>query len=73
MAALSELPGVGDWAAQYVAMRGLHWPDAFPATDLGIRKALGNVTAAQALSLAASWRPWRSYAAMHLWNSLGAT
>lgn len=70
LAALESLPGIGPWTAQYIAMRALHWPDAFPASDLAIRKALGGVTARQALALAEPWRPWRAYAAMHLWHSL---
>jgi AraC family transcriptional regulator of adaptative response / DNA-3-methyladenine glycosylase II len=55
-----ELPGVGPWTAEYVAMRALGDPDAFPATDLVLRRRLGN-------SDPDRWRPWRSYAAMHLW------
>ncbi|WP_309892782.1 AlkA N-terminal domain-containing protein [Archangium sp.] len=70
MAALQELPGIGEWTAHYVAMRALRWPDAFPASDLGIRKALGGATTKEALARAESWRPWRAYAVMHLWNSL---
>jgi AraC family transcriptional regulator of adaptative response / DNA-3-methyladenine glycosylase II len=67
---LESLPGIGAWTAQYIAMRALHWPDAFPASDLAIRKALGRVTARQALVRAEPWRPWRAYAVMHLWHSL---
>jgi AraC family transcriptional regulator of adaptative response / DNA-3-methyladenine glycosylase II len=67
---LESLPGIGPWTAQYIAMRALHWPDAFPASDLGIRKALGGVTARQASACAEPWRPWRAYAVMHLWHSL---
>jgi AraC family transcriptional regulator of adaptative response / DNA-3-methyladenine glycosylase II len=70
MAALQELPGIGEWTAHYIAMRALRWPDAFPASDLGIRKALGGATTKEALARAESWRPWRAYAVMHLWNSL---
>ncbi|AKJ01848.1 DNA-3-methyladenine glycosylase II [Archangium gephyra] len=70
MAALEALPGIGAWTAHYVAMRALRWPDAFPASDLGIRKALGGVTAKEAGARAEAWRPWRSYAAIHLWTSL---
>ena len=70
MAALQELPGIGEWTAHYIAMRALRWPDAFPASDLGIRKALGGVTAKEALARAESWRPWRAYATIHLWTSL---
>lgn len=70
MRRLEELPGIGPWTAQYVAMRALRFPDAFPASDLGVRKALGGVTAAGATRLSEPWRPWRSYAVMHLWSSL---
>lgn len=67
---LLELPGIGGWTAQYIALRALRWPDAFPCGDLGIRKALGMSTARQVLASSEAWRPWRGYAAMHLWNSL---
>src|SRR5690606_20551329 len=70
VAALQELPGIGPWTAQYIAMRGLHWPDAFPGSDLGIRKALGNITPSELRRAAERWRPWRAYAAIHLWQSL---
>lgn len=73
MAQLQKLPGVGAWTAQYVAMRALAWPDAFPHTDLGIVKALGEANPKRALAAAEAWRPWRSYAAMHLWKSLEET
>jgi AraC family transcriptional regulator of adaptative response / DNA-3-methyladenine glycosylase II len=63
IARLVELPGIGPWTAQYIAMRALHWPDAFPATDLVIRRVLGN----DAARASERWRPWRAYAAMHLW------
>lgn len=64
------LPGVGAWTAHYLAMRALHLPDAFPAGDLGIKKAL-DATAREAEMRAEAWRPFRSYAVMHLWTSLG--
>jgi AraC family transcriptional regulator of adaptative response / DNA-3-methyladenine glycosylase II len=70
---LEELPGVGDWTAQYIAMRALGEPDAFPATDLGLRRALaagGKPIASTRLArIAEAWRPWRAYAAMALWMS----
>ena len=69
-AALLALPGIGAWTAQYLGMRVLGFPDAFPAADLGIRKALGVTTARAAEARAASLRPWRAYAVMHLWQSL---
>jgi len=67
---LRALPGVGEWTAQYIAMRSLAWPDAFPHTDLGVMKALGTKDAKRVLGVAEAWRPWRAYAVMHLWNSL---
>ena len=94
---LCALPGIGPWTAEYVAMRALCWPDAFPASDLGIKKAIEKLVAEQAsklrprpalratlphtgrgasvtekeiLAMAERWRPWRSYAAMHLWRTL---
>ena len=68
MRRLQEIRGIGPWTAEYIAMRALHWPDAFPASDLVLRKAAGNLTTAQLTRRAESWRPWRSYAAMHLWH-----
>jgi len=78
---LTALPGIGDWTAQYIAMRALREPDAFPAGDLGLRKALANETdvaakqaderlpsAATVRNRAETWRPWRAYAAMLLWR-----
>ncbi|MBQ0943859.1 helix-turn-helix domain-containing protein [Ideonella sp. 4Y16] len=70
LARLRALPGVGDWTAELAALRVLAWPDAFPATDAGVVKALGGLKAAQSLPLAEAWRPWRSYAVMQLWQSL---
>jgi len=69
---LKQVRGIGDWTAAYLAMRALHDPDAFPAGDLGVRKALGGVAVKQAEARAEAWRPWRAYAVMHLWGSLGA-
>jgi AraC family transcriptional regulator of adaptative response / DNA-3-methyladenine glycosylase II len=68
--AATALPGIGPWTAHYLAMRALHLPDAFPAADLGIRKATG-ANARDAEARAEAWRPFRSYAVMHLWTSLG--
>lgn len=72
---LRVLRGFGPWTAQYVAMRALGEPDAFPAGDLGLQKAAaknGNPMSGKALEMMAeAWRPWRSYAAVHLWMSLG--
>jgi AraC family transcriptional regulator of adaptative response / DNA-3-methyladenine glycosylase II len=66
---LRALPGVGEWTAQYIAMRALAWPDAFPHTDLGVMKALGEKDARRVLEAGETWRPWRAYAVMHLWHS----
>ena len=71
MSKLQALPGIGEWTAQYIALRALGWPDAFPHTDLGIMTALGEKNPKRILEMADRWRPWRSYAAMHLWKSLG--
>jgi AraC family transcriptional regulator of adaptative response / DNA-3-methyladenine glycosylase II len=72
---LKAIRGIGDWTAQYIVMRALRWPDAFPAGDLGLRKALaadGPLREAQLLQLAEKWRPWRAYAAVYLWSALSA-
>ncbi|HWD17634.1 MAG TPA: AlkA N-terminal domain-containing protein [Verrucomicrobiae bacterium] len=65
---LTNLPGIGPWTAHYIAMRALRWPDAFPKEDVAVRNNLGGVTAKQAEQLSQAWRPWRSYAVLHLWN-----
>jgi len=70
-AALDDLPGIGPWTAHYLAMRALHVPDAFPAADLGVQKALQRSGAKAAEARAEAWRPFRAYAVMHLWTSLG--
>ena len=71
-ATLCALPGIGDWTAQYIAMRALRWPDAFPAGDVALHKALG-VQGKPRPAVAASeasqvWRPWRSYAVVRAWS-----
>jgi AraC family transcriptional regulator of adaptative response / DNA-3-methyladenine glycosylase II len=68
---LRQLPGVGAWTAEYVLMRALHWADAFPEGDIALRKAMGGLSPARLRIAAESWRPWRAYAAQHLWASLG--
>ncbi|MBT9476195.1 DNA-3-methyladenine glycosylase 2 family protein [Polaromonas sp.] len=74
IALLKELPGIGDWTAQYIAMRALRWPDAFPAGDVALHKMLGlqalktPAKAAEKASLA--WKPWRSYAVIRAWSGL---
>jgi AraC family transcriptional regulator, regulatory protein of adaptative response / DNA-3-methyladenine glycosylase II len=73
---ICAIPGFGPWTANYIAMRALGEPDAFPETDIGIRRALGSPTTLAPVSCvrerAEKWRPWRSYAVIYLWNSLGA-
>jgi len=69
IAALTALPGIGAWTANYIAMRALRWPDAFLASDLVVLRAMGETKAAPALRQSEAWRPWRSYAVLHLWRS----
>jgi AraC family transcriptional regulator of adaptative response / DNA-3-methyladenine glycosylase II len=66
--ALVALPGIGPWTAHYLAMRALHASDAFPAADLGIQKALRRTGVTRAEARAEAWRPYRSYAVVHLWT-----
>lgn len=65
---LCGIPGIGPWTAQYVAMRALGEPDAFPSSDLGLLRALGLNGVREVEHRAKNWRPWRAYAAMHLWS-----
>lgn len=65
---LRSVPGIGEWTAQYIAMRALAWPDAFPHTDLGVMRALGERSPKRVLAAGEAWRPWRAYAVMHLWH-----
>jgi AraC family transcriptional regulator of adaptative response / DNA-3-methyladenine glycosylase II len=74
IAQLRAIAGVGEWTAQYIAMRELREPDAFPAADIGLLRAMRDgsgrrPSAAQLLAHAERWRPWRAYAALHLWAS----
>jgi AraC family transcriptional regulator of adaptative response / DNA-3-methyladenine glycosylase II len=69
---LREIPGIGPWTAEYIAMRALGDPDGFPSSDLGLMRALNMNKPAELEALAESWRPWRAYAAIHAWHSLGA-
>jgi AraC family transcriptional regulator of adaptative response / DNA-3-methyladenine glycosylase II len=69
---LRALPGIGEWTAQYIAMRELREPDAFPAADIGLLRAMADAdgrrpSPAELLARAEAWRPWRAYAALHLW------
>jgi AraC family transcriptional regulator of adaptative response / DNA-3-methyladenine glycosylase II len=74
---LLALPGIGRWTAEYIAMRALRDPDAFPSSDLGVRRALEQLgldgSPASAEALAERWRPYRSYAVQHLWASLDSS
>lgn len=67
---LMTIRGIGSWTAQYIAMRAMEWPDAFPHTDVGVKKALPSHTSKELLKIAEAWRPWRSYATVNLWNTL---
>lgn len=69
LAALQALPGIGDWTAQYIAMRALRWPDAFPSGDVALQKALGVSSARAAAEASIAWRPWRSYAVLRAWHT----
>lgn len=69
---LLAVPGIGPWTADYLALRLLGDPDAFPAGDLVLRRALGRVTTARAEEASLAWRPHRAHAAFHLWASTGA-
>jgi AraC family transcriptional regulator of adaptative response / DNA-3-methyladenine glycosylase II len=69
---LNAIPGIGPWTIQYIAMRALANPDAFPESDLGLLKALQAKRPAQLKYAARKWQPWRAYAAMHIWNSMAA-
>ena len=70
---LRELPGIGPWTAEYIALRGFGAADAFPAADLGLLKAPlwgeSGISARQLQARAETWRPWRAYAALHLWHN----
>jgi len=65
---LRPVRGIGEWTAQYVAMRALRDPDAFPSSDLVLRRAAGGLSPRALESRAEAWRPWRAYAAMLLWR-----
>ncbi|MEK8048102.1 Ada metal-binding domain-containing protein [Ideonella margarita] len=67
---LQSLPGIGPWTCELVAMRVLGWPDAFPASDIGVINALGGLKPAASVPMAEAWRPWRSYAVLQLWQQL---
>ena len=67
---LKKIPGIGPWTIEYMLMRGISWPDAFPTTDLGVQKALGTKNKKEIASISNSWQPYRSYATHHLWKML---
>ncbi|HEX2530317.1 MAG TPA: AlkA N-terminal domain-containing protein [Burkholderiaceae bacterium] len=78
VARLKTIAGIGEWTAQYIALRALRFPDAFPAGDLGLQKAAacadvptGRLSEKQLMLRASAWSPWRGYAALLLWHSLG--
>lgn len=77
LASWRALPGIGDWTAQYIAIRQLREPDAFPAADVGLMQAIEKLEgsrpcARQLAERAQAWRPWRAYAAQHLWTAIAA-
>ena len=77
VARLKALPGIGEWTAQYIALRALREADAFPAADVGLMRAMEaefgrRPAAAELLARAERWRPWRAYAALHLWSGDGS-
>jgi AraC family transcriptional regulator of adaptative response / DNA-3-methyladenine glycosylase II len=74
LTALQTLPSIGAWTAHYIAMRALRWPDAFPAGDVALHKALGvqntKHPSKEAELASQAWRPWRSYAVLRAWATL---
>jgi AraC family transcriptional regulator of adaptative response / DNA-3-methyladenine glycosylase II len=78
LAQLRAIRGIGEWTAQYIALRALREPDAFPATDIGILRGAASLdgvllTAPQLIQRAEAWRPWRAYAAQYLWTAAHTT
>ena len=78
IAKLRSLPGIGEWTAQYIAMRELREPDAFPAADIGLMRAMAGTDGVRPspsglLARAEAWRPWRAYATLHLWAAAAAS
>jgi AraC family transcriptional regulator of adaptative response / DNA-3-methyladenine glycosylase II len=75
---LKTIPGIGDWTAQYIALRALREVDAFPASDVGLLRGAAKIagssmTPKSLLQRAESWRPWRAYAAQHLWAAASSS
>jgi AraC family transcriptional regulator, regulatory protein of adaptative response / DNA-3-methyladenine glycosylase II len=78
IAQLRAIRGIGEWTAQYIALRALREPDAFPATDIGILRGAArldgaSLTTPQLIQRADAWRPWRAYAAQYLWTADSTT
>jgi AraC family transcriptional regulator of adaptative response / DNA-3-methyladenine glycosylase II len=78
VARLRAIRGIGEWTAQYIALRAIREMDAFPATDIGLLRSVASMdgektTATNLVSRAEAWRPWRAYAAQHLWAADGVT
>jgi AraC family transcriptional regulator of adaptative response / DNA-3-methyladenine glycosylase II len=74
VARLRSIPGIGEWTAQYIALRAIREMDAFPVTDIGLLRGAASINggaSAKLLTRAESWRPWRAYAAQHLWAAQG--
>jgi AraC family transcriptional regulator of adaptative response / DNA-3-methyladenine glycosylase II len=76
VARLRTIRGIGEWTAQYIALRAIREMDAFPAADIGLLRSMASIedeksTPANLLNRAESWRPWRAYAAQHLWAADG--
>lgn len=74
IANFTSLPGIGPWTAQYVAMRALRQPDAFPAGDLILQQVMGGekrLSERETDLQSQAWRPWRAYAVLHLWHLSG--
>ncbi|HEY4134555.1 MAG TPA: AlkA N-terminal domain-containing protein [Alphaproteobacteria bacterium] len=69
IARLMDMPGIGPWTAHYMAMRILRWPDAFPKEDVAVLNNLGGITPKEAEAMSQAWRPWRSYAVLHIWRN----
>jgi AraC family transcriptional regulator of adaptative response / DNA-3-methyladenine glycosylase II len=72
LAALRRIRGVGEWTVQYIAMRSLAWPNAFPQGDAVLKKQLGLTDAAALTRHATQWEPWRAYATLHVWRQHAA-
>ena len=71
VARLARIQGIGPWTANYIAMRALGEADAFITGDAALLRALGGIDAATLARRAEGWRPWRAYAALHLWTADG--